>query len=93
MRQGPKQAKAGTFVPAGCSPFRAGGNRGDRAVRVVQDRVDDRPGAVVYRTPTQYDQVSAGGQAGQGPAGVPVHHVLAHRDAGILLPPFVQQPL
>jgi len=51
-------------------------------VRVVQDRVDDRPGTVVSRVPAEHDQVGTGGQAGQRPARVTVHHVLADRDVG-----------
>ena len=60
---------------------------------MVQDRVDDRAGAVVHRLPAQHDQVGAGGQAGQRPSGMTVHHVLADVNAGVLLSPFVQQPL
>ena len=60
------------------------GNGDDRAVRVIEDRVDDRSGTVVRRVPTQHHQIGAGGQPGQRPAGVPVHHVLADRHAGVL---------
>jgi len=62
-------------------------------VRVVQDRVGDRAGAMVSGVPAQHEQVGPGGQAGQGPAWVIVYDVLADRDAGVLLPPGAQQSL
>jgi hypothetical protein len=66
----------------------------DRAVRVVQDRVGDRAGAVqavLAGVPADDDQVGPGGQAGQRPARVTVEDLLADLDAGILfLPPLDQ---
>src|SRR5580693_5790801 len=67
------------------------GDGDDRAVRVVQDRVDDRAGTVVGRVPAQHDQVGPGGQAGQDPPRVPVDHLVADRDVGVLVPPLVEQ--
>src|SRR5580704_11781484 len=67
------------------------GDGDDRAVRVVQDRVDDRAGTVVGRVPAQHDQVGPGRQAGQDPPRVPVHHVVADRYVGVFFPVFGQQ--
>src|SRR5271163_26775 len=44
---------AAALAPPVVHPSGSEGNRDDRAVRVVQDRVDDRPGAVVSRVAAQ----------------------------------------
>jgi ornithine carbamoyltransferase len=72
---------------------RSGRDGNDRAVRVVQDRVDDRARAVVHRVPPQHDQVGAGGQADQRPARVAMDELLADRHVRVLGPPAVQQLL
>jgi hypothetical protein len=41
--------------------------------------------------PTDRRQVGAGGQADQCTARVAVHNLMADRDAGVLLPPGIQQ--
>jgi CubicO group peptidase (beta-lactamase class C family) len=67
------------------------GHRHHGAVRVVQHRVGDRAGAARAGVPADDDQVGAGGQACQRPARVAVDDVLADRDAGVLIPPTVEQ--
>ena len=66
-------------------------DRGDHAVRVVEDRVGDCAWTMVGGMPAQHEQVGPGRQAGQGPARVTGDDVMADRD-GSGLPPGQRRP-
>jgi Amino acid kinase family len=78
-----------------CSPPRPGPSsalrdNGDRAMRVAQHGVPDRPGPVragMRAAPSHDHQVGAGGQADQGPGRVAGHDLPADRDTGDTCPP------